>query len=92
MPVLFSKFKEKRLTEEILTALERLMMSIELGECCESLAAIKTEKMPLAKMNMAIFMEKAIRTTYIDQLEEIVDKIAPLAVFVSDEKDATCRD
>jgi hypothetical protein len=92
VPVFFSRFKEKRLTEEILTSLERLLMCIELGEVCEFLTVVKTEKMPLAKMNMAIFMERALRTTFIDALEEIVDKLAPIAVMVSDEKEVTCRE
>jgi len=68
------------------------MMCINLDEIVEHLGAAKTEKMPLTKQNIMVFLERAIRTTYIDCLEEIVDKLAPLAVAVSDEKDAACRD
>ena len=39
-----------------------------------------------------VFMERAVRTTYIDDLEEVVDQIAPVAVAGSDEKDAALRD
>ena len=92
MPVLLGKFKEKRLTDDILQALEHLMGCIELGEIIESLGAVKTEKAPHAKVGIAKFMENAIRTTYIDPLEEIADRLAPLAVQISDEKDAALRD
>ena len=33
-----------------------------------------------------------MRTTYIDPLEEIVDRLAPICVAFSDEKDAALRD
>lgn len=68
------------------------MMCCELGEICESFSQIKTEKTPLIKLNIAVFMERAIRTTYIDQLEDLVDRLAPIAVALSDEKDAATRD
>lgn len=92
MPVLLGKFKEKRLTDDILQALEHLMGCIELGEVIESLGAVKTEKAPHAKVGIAKFIENAIRTTYIDPLEEIADRLAPLAVQIADEKDAALRD
>ena len=62
MPVLLSKFKEKRITDDILQALEHLMGCIELGEIIESLGAVKTEKAPHAKVGIAKFIENAIRT------------------------------
>lgn len=68
------------------------MMCFELGEIIESLNAAKTEKMPLAKTGVMVFTERCIRVTYVDQLEELVDRLAPLAVAVSDEKDANLRD
>ena len=57
VPVLFAKFKEKRLTEEILTSLGHLMMCIELGEIVECFNAAKTEKVPLTKTSIMKFME-----------------------------------
>ena len=93
VPACFAKFKEKRLTEDILTCLDRMITNcIQLGEIVENLKAVKTEKTPLTKLNIAVFIEKAIRVTYIDDLEDIVDAIGPLAVSVSDEKDAGLRD
>ena len=58
----------------------------------ENLKAVKTEKSPLTKLKISVFIEKALRVTYIDDLEDIVDAIGPLAVSVSDEKDANLRD
>ena len=95
IPVCLVKFKEKRqgVIDEIQSTLESIMMCIEFGEIMEILdAAVKKEKLPLAKQNIAIFMERSIRTTFIDQLEEIVDKLAPLAVTFTDDKDANLRD
>lgn len=37
-------------------------------------------------------MERALRTTYVDDLDEIVDAVGPLAVALSGETDATIRD
>lgn len=68
------------------------MGSIELGEIIESFNAVKTEKMPFAKTNIMKFMEQAVRITYIDALEEVVESLAPLAVKTSDEKDGVLRD
>ena len=92
VPVLFTKFKEKRLTEDILKALEHIMGCIKLGEIIENLSAVKTEKAPISKINIAEFVNRAIRTTMIDDLEELVDRLAPIAVGISDEKDATLRE
>ena len=93
MPVLFSKFKEKRLTEDILTTLDHFITNcITLGEIVENLKAVKTDKAPHAKLTITQFIERAIRTTYVDDLEAIVDNIGPLMVGVSDEKDAGLRD
>lgn len=63
-----------------------------MGEIVENLKAVKTEKTPLTKLNIAVFIERALRQTYVDDLEEIVDALGPLAVSVSDEKDANLRD
>ena len=48
--------------------------------------------MALTKINIMKFLEQAIRVTYIDQLEDTVEQLAPLAVGVTDEKDAGLRD
>ena len=57
VPVLLPRFKEKRLTEEILTCLGHIMVCIEFGEVIESLSLVKTEKMPLTKINIMKFAE-----------------------------------
>lgn len=41
---------------------------------------------------MAIFLDKAIKSTYIDQLEEIATETIKLAVLISEEKDEKIRD
>jgi hypothetical protein len=69
------------------------MMGIEIGEIIETLQkAVKAEKLPYAKAHIAVFIERSIRTTYIDQLEEMVDSLAPMAVTFSDDKDGGLRD
>ena len=92
VPVLFSKFKEKRLTEDILKALENILGCCQLGEIIENFSAVKTEKAPISKVNIAEFLGRAVRATMIDDLEELVDRVAPVAVGISEEKDATLRD
>ena len=53
MPVLFSKFKEKRLTEDILATLDHFITNcITLGEIVENLKAVKTDKAPHAKLTI----------------------------------------
>lgn len=61
VPLCFAKFKEKRITEDIMTALEHIMMCCELGEFVDNFTKVKTEKNPVIKLNMAVFMERAIR-------------------------------
>lgn len=92
VPVMFAKFKEKRLTEDILKAMENVMGCIQLEEIIENLAGVKTEKAPVAKANIAEFINRAVRTTMIDDLEGLVPRLAPIAVGITDEKDATLRD
>jgi len=92
VPVVFVKFKEKRLTEEILTALEHIMMCIELGEIMETLKNVKAEKLGLVKTNIMVFTERALRITYIDPLEELVDTLVPIVVALTDDKEPNCRD
>lgn len=68
------------------------MMCIELPEIIENLNLIKTEKTPNIKMNIAIFIERAVLITYIDPLEEIADQLGPLALKITEEKDAKIRE
>ena len=67
-------------------------MCCELGDIIESLDVYKKEKTPHGKILIAKFIENAIRLTYIDSLEDLIDQIAPIAVGISDEKDANLRD
>ena len=92
VPVLFAKFKEKRIVEDIMTALEKIMMCIEIAEIVEHIAKIKSEKTPATKMNCITWLEKAIRATMIDQLNDIVDQLAPVALALAEVKDANLRD
>lgn len=68
------------------------MMCIELPEIMEHLNLVKTEKTPNIKLNIAIFIERAVLITYIDPLEEIADQLGPLAIKVTEEKDANIRE
>ena len=67
-------------------------MCCEFGEVLESLGALKTEKTPHGKLLVAKFIENSIRITYIDPLEDMIDELAPIAVKITDEKDAGLRD
>jgi len=61
VPACFAKFKEKRITEDIMTALDHIMMCCELGDFVDCFNQIKTEKTPQTKLNITVFMERAIR-------------------------------
>ena len=41
---------------------------------------------------MAVFIERSIRATYIDELEDIAEQLAAMAVSFSEEKDGNLRD
>ena len=92
VPVLFTKFKERRLVEDILNCLDNILACTELSELIEFLPQIEKEKAPAVKQNILIFMERAILKTYIDVLEDIKDQLTPLVMKMLDEKDANCRD
>lgn len=68
------------------------MMGIELGEILETLGAVKAEKLTYVQASIMVFTERAIKTTYIDHLEEIADTIAGIAVGLSENKDNALRD
>ena len=72
--------------------MENILSCINLGEMKEHLALVKTEKAPETKKNIAEFISRAIKITYIDTLEEIYETIGPLGVTVSDEKDGVIRE
>ena len=44
------------------------------------------------KLNILIFLEKAIRITYKDMLEDTKDQICPIVMKVIEEKDPSARD
>ena len=92
VPVLFTKFKEKRLVEDILTCLDNILGCTELSELVEFLPQIEKEKAPATKLNILDFLERAILKTYIDVLEDIKDQLAPLVMKMLEEKDPNCRD
>ena len=73
VPVFFGKFKEKRLVEDILTNFEHIMICIELADTLEFLGEVTTAKAPAVKLNILVFLQKAILTTYIDELEDVKD-------------------
>lgn len=92
VPVLFTKFKERRLVEDILNCLDNILGCTELSELVEFLPQIEKEKAPAVKQNIMVFLERAILKTYIDVLEDIKDQLTPLVMKMLDEKDANCRD
>ena len=92
VPVLFTKFKERRLVEDILNCLDNILVCAELSELVEFLPQIEKEKAPAVKQNILVFMERAILKTYIDVLEDIKDQLTPLVMKMLEEKDANCRD
>ena len=68
---MFGKFKEKRLVEDILQCLESVMLCVELADIIEYLPQIEKEKAPAVKLNILIFLERALLITYIDMLEDV---------------------
>ena len=44
------------------------------------------------KLNILVFLERAILTTYIDMLEDTKDQISPVVMKVIEEKDPAGRD
>ena len=92
IPVLFPKFKERKLIDEIQTCLKNLMMCIQLTDVIEFLGIIETEKSPQTKINICKFLEQAVLTTYIDDLQDISSAFVPLCMKIADDKDASVRD
>jgi hypothetical protein len=93
VPVLFTKFKEKRVLDDIDNTMQSLMLSIELGEILEIITSgLKAEKAPAAKVAMMAYLEKAIRTTYIDPLRAIKDELAKIPKSYIEDSNAPMRD
>ena len=93
VPVLFAKFKEKRIVDDIITAMQNLLLCIELNEILELIkTALKTEKAPVGKLGTMVYLEKAVRTTYIDPLTEMKDDLVKIPISVIEDKDASLRD
>lgn len=92
VPVLFGRFKEKRIVPDILACLENIMLCVELADLIEFLPQIEKEKAPAVKLNILVFLERAILITYIDMLEDIKDQISPVVMKVIEEKDPACRE
>jgi|LauGreDrversion4_2_1035121.scaffolds.fasta_scaffold28538_6 hypothetical protein len=66
VPVLFGRFKEKKLLEDVQTTLTKFLMCVDLNELIEFLPAGLKDKSPEIKRQVAIFIERALLTTYID--------------------------
>ena len=93
VPVLFGKLKEKRLVNDILTCLDNIMLCVELADLIEFLPQIDKETAPASKLNILVFLERAILVTYIDMLEDIKDQICcPPVMKVIEAKDPAGRD
>ena len=92
VPIILPKLKEKKMTEDIMTTLANIMMCITLSDIIEFLGIIETEKALLTKINMCKFLEATVLTTYIDDLQDVCDRLVPLCMKVTEEKDAGVRD
>jgi len=92
VPVLFPKFKERRLVDEIMLALTNCMMCIPLSEIIEYVPMIAKEKAPATKINICKFLESAVQNTYIDDLQDICQDLLPQVMKVCEEKDANTRE
>ena len=69
------------------------MMAITLDEILEIIKdALKKEKAPHGKTAMLVFMEKAIRTTYIDALTDMKEQLIPIPMSLIDDKDPGLRE
>ena len=67
-------------------------MCVDLNELIEFLPAGLKDKSPEIKKQVAIFIERALLTTYIDQLEEIQAELIPAVQALVDEKDNDVRE
>ena len=92
VPIILPKLKEKKMAEDIMTTLANIMMCITLNDIIEFLGIIETEKALLTKINMCKFLEATVLTTYIDDLQDVCDRLVPLCMKVTEEKDAGVRD
>ena len=93
VPVLFTKFKEKRIIADIEQAMQHLLLSVELSEILEIiLNGLKAEKAPAGKTAIMAYLEKAVRTTYIDPLRDMKDELVKIPMSVIEDKDASLRD
>ena len=89
---MFSRFKEKRLTDDVHTALDNILLGVKLGELLEFVPTGLNDPSPTIKKNVAVFIERALLITYIDDFEEIKGEILPMIAQVADDKDADVRE
>ena len=67
-------------------------MCVDLNELMESIPTGLKDKSPEVKKQVLVFLEKAIQTTYIDQLEEIQAELLPAVQSLTDDKDNDIRE
>ena len=70
-PFLLMRFKEKRsnILDDIKLTMDRILEVCSLSELMDGILEVLKDKNPNLDMNTSIFVEKAIRKTYIDDLK-----------------------
>jgi len=87
------RFKERKLIEEIHTALENMInFCTNLADIVFEVKAGLVDKAPSTKKNTANFLEKAIAVTYIDVLEGTLDEVVPKLIENANDSNGEVRD
>lgn len=73
LPSLISKFKEKKtaITEEVNAVLENFLVCTNIENISSEIIASLSDKSPLVKRQICLFIEKAAEKTYIDVLQRV---------------------
>jgi cytoskeleton-associated protein 5 len=92
--VILLRFKEKRQAylEELHNTLEAFIQCSSLDEIYEEVCSTYSDKAPNIKKNTSIFLEKAIRVTYIDPLQKIGKDLCSKINKLTDDSNPEVRD
>lgn len=94
LPALIQKFKEKKtqLIEDIKLVLDLFLDCTNLEHIQEEIISGLGDKAPTIKINLCLFLEKAIQVTYIDVLQRISGAFLTVMMKMSEDSQGDTRD
>lgn len=91
---MIAKFKEKKtaITDDVNAVLENFLLCTNIENISSEIVASLSDKSPLVKRQVCLYLEKAAQKTFIDVLQRVSGEMLQVLIKLTDDATSDVRD